>query len=416
MQGGPGGDAFWMIVAQGEVLALDLSGRAPASADPAALRARGLERIPLRSGESVTVPGAVDGWITAHRRFGSRPLEALLEPAAVLADEGSVVSRHIRASFAAVMPELQAKGAETLWDFGAPGPELYAPLRQPRLAATLRQVAKSQGRAFYEGPLAAAIVDAAAGFGSPIALEDLASHRSDWVTPLSSTFRGLTVHTTPPSTQGFALLAALAFVESRAPAVLDVFDPAAVHLLVEACRAALEDRDRCIGDRTHLDAAIEDCWSGSRADLFAGSFDPDRRCDVPPAIPRRIMRGDTSHLAIVDRDWMAVSLIQSLFFDFGACIPVLTGGFTLQNLGAAFSLNDGPSALRPGTRPPTTLAPTIVTRAGGGVQAVLGCMGATGRSKHSCRSWSISQTEISMRSKRSRVPAGISIGSRRTSQ
>jgi gamma-glutamyltranspeptidase/glutathione hydrolase len=379
MQGGPGGDAFWMIAAKGEIHALDASGRAPAGANRTALRAQGLDRIPLRSGESVTVPGAVDGWIAAHRRFGSRPLESLIEPAAVLAEEGPVVSRHMRASFAAVMPELQAKGAEALWDCGAAGPELYTQLRQPRLAATLRKLAKSQGRAFYEGPLAAAIVQAATCFGSPLALEDLASHRSDWVTPLSSTFRGLTVHTTPPSTQGFALLAALAFVESRAPAVLDIFDSAAVHLLVEACRAALEDRDRCNGDRAHLEAAIEDRWSGSRADVFAGGFDPDRRRDFAPAVPRRIMRGDTSHLAIVDRDGMAVSLIQSLFFDFGACIPVSIGGFTLQNRGAAFSLDHGPSALRPGTRPPTTLAPTIVTRAGGGLHAVLGCMGGDGQ-------------------------------------
>jgi gamma-glutamyltranspeptidase len=379
MQCGPGGDAFWMIAAEGEIHALDASGRAPAGADRAALRARGLDRIPLRLGESITVPGAVDGWIAAHRRFGSLPLEALLEPAAVLADEGPVVSRHMRASFAAAMPELQAKGAETLWDCGAADPELYSRLRQPRLAETLRQLAKSRGRALYEGPLAAAIVEAARSFGSPLALEDLTSHRSDWVTPLSSTFRGLTVHTPPPSTQGFALLAALAFVESRAPVALDVFDPATVHLLIEACRSALEDRDRCNGDRAHLEAAIEDCWNGSRADLFARTFDPNRRRDVAPAVPPRITRGDTSHLAIVDRDGMAVSLIQSLFFDFGACIPVPSGGFTLQNRGAAFALDGGPSALRPGTRPPTTLAPAIVTRAGGGLHAVLGCMGGDGQ-------------------------------------
>jgi gamma-glutamyltranspeptidase len=306
-------------------------------------------------------------------------LDALLEPAAVLADEGPVVSRHMRASFAAAMPELQAKGAETLWDCGPAGPELYSRLRQPFLAATLRELAKSQGRALYEGALAAAIVEAGSRFDSRLTLEDLASHRSDWVTPLSAPFRGLTVYTTPPSTQGFALLAALAFLESRAPAPLNVFDPASVHLLVEACQAALEDRDRCNGDRAHLEMAIEDCWSGSRADLFARSFDPDRRRDVAPALPHRITRGDTAHLAIVDRDGMAVSLIQSLFFDFGAYIPVPSGGFTLQNRGAAFSLDDGPSALRPSTRPPSTLAPTIVTRAGGSLHAVLGCMGGDGQ-------------------------------------
>jgi gamma-glutamyltranspeptidase/glutathione hydrolase len=379
MQGGPGGDAFWMIAAKDEIHALDASGRAPAGLDRAALWARGLDRIPLRSGESVTVPGAVGGWITAHRRFGSRSFAALLEPAAVLADEGPVVSRHIRASFAAVMPELQAKGAETLWDCGAAGPELYSRLRQPRLADILRQLAKSEGRALYEGPVAAAIVEAAGRFGSPLTLEDLAAHRSDWVAPLSTPFRGLRVHTTPPSTQGFALLAALAFVESRAPVALDVFDSATIHLLIEACRAALEDRDRCNGDRAHLEAAIEDCWSGPRADLFARTFDPNRRGDVAPALPHRITRGDTSHLAIVDRDGMAVSLIQSLFFDFGACIPVPSGGFTLQNRGAAFALADGPSALRPGARPPSTLTPTIVTRADGGLHAVLGCMGGDGQ-------------------------------------
>jgi gamma-glutamyltranspeptidase/glutathione hydrolase len=379
MQGGPGGDAFWMIAAEGEIHGLDASGRAPAGLDQADLRRRGLDRIPLRSGESVTAPGAVDGWITAHRRFGSRPFAALLEPAAVLADEGPVVSRHIRASFAAAMPELRAKGAETLWDCGTAGPELYSRLRQPRLADTLRQIATSDGRAPYEGPLAAAIVEVARRFGSPLTLEDLAAHQSDWVAPLSSNFRGLTVHTTPPSTQGFALLAALAFVESCAPEPLDVFDPATVHLLIEACRAALEDRDRCNGDRAHLEVVIGECWSGPRAHLFLQTFDSHQRHDIRPALPRRIARGDTSHLAIVDRDGMGVSLIQSLFFDFGACIPVPSGGFTLQNRAAAFALEEGPSALRPGARPPSTLTPTIVTRADCGLYAILGCMGGDGQ-------------------------------------
>jgi gamma-glutamyltranspeptidase len=380
MQCGPGGDAFWMIGSQdGTVAALDASGRASSRADAAALRALGHARIPMRSGYAVTVPGAVDGWIAAHDRFGRVPLAQVLEGAARIAEHGFFASRHIRASFEIAETGLKAKDAFGLWSPDGQSIGLYQRLKQPALAATLRAVARSRGRDFYEGVLAEAIAKAVARHGGWLGSDDLRRHRSDWVEPITARFRGLTVHTTPPSSQGFSLLAALCFVEAAAPGPLDVFAPGTAHLLIEAVAAAMADRDRHNGDRDRLTIDISRLWDAPRIETFRRGFDPGRRRPADPDTPRRGTKGDTAHLAVVDKDGMAVSLIQSLYFDFGSCIPVPEGGFTLQNRGAGFHLDDGlPGALLPETRPPSTLMPTLLTKAGK-PHLVLGCMGGDGQ-------------------------------------
>ncbi len=379
MQCGPGGDAFWLVSApDGKLSALDASGRCPSRADAARLRADGFATIGPRSPYSVTVPGAVSGWTKAHDAFGSKTLAELIEPAAALAERGVFVSRHILTSFLTAQSELVAKGALHLWSADDRVPELYSRMKQVRLAAALRSIAASGGRALYDGHLAEAIVRAVQNVGGWLGADDLAGHQADWIAPISGRFRELTVFTTPPSTQGFSLLAALAFVEGAAPSKLDPFDPDTVHLMIEAVAAALADRDSNNGDRDCLAAAVNSLWSTARVDAFVQQFS-SRRCNVPSPVTRRVTKGDTAHLAVLDRNGMAVSLIQSLFFDFGSCIPVPEGGFTLQNRGAAFHLEDGePGALQASTRPPSTLIPTIALQ-DGRPRLVLGCMGGDGQ-------------------------------------
>lgn len=374
MQCSPGGDAIWLIRSpDGRIEALDSSGRSPSALTLSAMRSVPDEDR-ARSPLAITVPGAVDGWAKALARHGSMGLRELLEPAARLAELGFYLSRHLHASFMAGGPVLRRTGALEIWSGSGEIPATYGRLRQPALAHTLRLLGESGGRDLYEGRLARAVVEATQRAGGLLSLDDLAAHQSEWVEPISVDFRGLSVVTTPPSTQGAALLRTLGVLARLAP-TLKLDDPAAIHLMVEAVGQALADRDDLIADRDRMSASAAELLDPPRMDALA------RQIDRTAATPKRASGastrglGDTAHLAVVDKAGCAVSLIQSIFFDFGTGIPVKSGGFTLQNRGAAFSL-DGKSAncAAPSRRPLHTLTPVMVQR-GTTFVSSLGSMG-----------------------------------------
>jgi gamma-glutamyltranspeptidase len=380
MQCSPGGDAIWLIRApDGTIEALDASGRSSARASADALRGRSLTSIPMRSADAVTVPGAVSGWVEALRRHGTRSLAELLEPAASLAERGFVIGRHGYASFRAAMPALRQWDSLSLWSRDDAPPAMYSRLQQPRLAEALRLIGRTEGRALYEGALAREIAEAVGRSGGVLSVEDLATHRSEWVEPLEADFRGLTLYTTPPSTQGVALLEAARLIERLSPGPLDLASADAVHLMVEAVASALEDRDRVVTDRSRLPMPPGDLYAAPHIDAIAADFDPLRAGQRQRSLGSTRGLGGTAHLAVVDAERRAVSLIQSLFFDFGSGIPVRGGGFTLQNRGAAFSLEEGSvNELGPSLRPRTTLAPAMACR-GNDLALVMGCMGGDGQ-------------------------------------
>lgn len=379
MQCGLGGDAFWVIGGSGEVRALDASGRASQRSSIEELRALGHESIPSRSAFSVTVPGAVSGWIKAHDAYATMPLRDLLQPAIELAETGYVLSRHGVASFRVAEEELRRKGALCLWSQDGTSPRLYQRMVQPSLAKTLRRIADSHGEDFYDGAIAKAISDAVQAAGGWLTEQDLAAHKAEWVETICASFRDSTIHTTPASSQGFALLAALTRVELASAEPLSNSSAEDIHLLVEAVGASLQDRDSYSDDRSRLHPGFDRLWSEERAGEFTKTFSPSRRSNYSTRPGTRTTKGDTAHLAVVDRDGMAVSLIQSLFFDFGSGIPVKPHGFTLQNRGAAFHLDgSAPGALTPNMRPPSTLMPSIMTR-NGKPALVFGCMGGDGQ-------------------------------------
>lgn len=379
MQCGLGGDAFWLIGDSGGIKALDASGRMPQRANIEELQALGHEEIPPRSAYSVTVPGAVSGWIKVHEAYGSMSLDELLQPAIELAEMGYILSRHGVASFLVAEEELRRKDALCLWSQDGSLPRLYQRIKQPSLAATLRRIANSYGADFYGGTIAKNMSETALAAGGWLTEQDLAAHEAEWVDTICAPFRDCVIHTTPASSQGFALLAALRRSELTSKKPLSNSSPDDIHLLVEAVGASLQDRDTYTDDRSRLRPEFGNLWSVDRAREFVGTFDPAKR-SVYSALPgTRTTKGDTAHLAVVDRDGMVVSLIQSLFFDFGSGIPVKPHGFTLQNRGAAFHLDkSAPGALAPGLRPPSTLMPSIMTRNGNPV-LVFGCMGGDGQ-------------------------------------
>jgi gamma-glutamyltranspeptidase/glutathione hydrolase len=380
MQCSPGGDAIWLIkMPGGAVEALDASGRAPAKADAAALRRDGMRSIGHRSALSVTVPGAVDGWVQALKRHGTMPLGELLEPAARLAEEGFFVSRHIHASFLAALPVLQQWQSMPLWSADQRVPRLYDRLKQPKLATFLRAVGKSEGRALYEGAVADEIAETVTAGGGLLSRDDLANHRSDWVEPLHINFRRSTIYTSPPATQGVALLQALGMIERLSPEALNPMSSASAHLMIEAASEALADRDAHVTDRDRLRVDPRTLYGESHIAMAARRVDPDRTRPRERSTASTKGMGDTAHLAVVDKNHGSVSLIQSLYFDFGSGIPVQSGGFTLQNRGAAFSLEEGSlKEFKGGARPPHTLTPSLILK-GNEVSHVIGCMGGDGQ-------------------------------------
>jgi gamma-glutamyltranspeptidase/glutathione hydrolase len=371
MQCGPGGDAMWLIGdATGTISALDAAGPAPSAASSSELHAEGLSEVPKRGGCAVTVPGAVDGWFKAHSRFGSLSMEDLLAPAAALAERGFNASRHTRASFLACEEELRSKSTFRIFDTLDQPPYLYERVKQSSLADLLKLLGRANPRWFYEGEPAKAMAVECQRWGGWLAEGDLAGYSAKWVPPISTFFRGFGVFTTPPPSQGFSLLAALKAVEFISPAPVSLSEPSAIHLQIEAVDAALEVRDRLNGDTTA--EIVRDALKEMKA--FAQEFNPNRH-RARRRQPGLSRKGDTAHLAVIDKDGLAVSLIQSLFFDFGTCIAVLPGGFTLQNRGAVFSLEeDHPAILMPGRRPPHTLMATICVE-GSQLRYVLGAMG-----------------------------------------
>ncbi|MBB3967002.1 gamma-glutamyltransferase family protein [Rhizobium metallidurans] len=380
MQCGPGGDAFWLIsTADGEVSAMDASGPASRNADPSKLREMGLDSIGARSAYSVTVPGSVDGWAKAAKLFGTRNLTELLEPAARVAESGFVASRHTVASFRIGEEELRANGSLGLWSEDGRLPALYSKIRQPHLADALRRIGKSNGRDLYEGALAQAIVRAVRSAGGWLDEHDLSSYEAEWTVPISLRFGPFEVFTTPPSTQGFSLLATLSRAANLLDRPFDRHDPGTIHALIEAVADGLRLRDLHNSDRRDFQGAPSATWAPEAVKRFETSFNPDERSSTAAAPTRRVTKGDTAHLAVADGKGTVVSLIQSLFFDFGSCIAVAEGGFTLQNRGSAFHLDSEEAGyLSPGRRPPSTLMPTIVLKDDRPVLS-LGCMGGDGQ-------------------------------------
>ena len=382
---GIGGDNVWLIydARAGRLLALNALGRSAAAADLETYRARHGTAIPTRGGPAaLTVPGVVSGWWEAHRhsaeRMGSSiTWRALLEPAIAHAREGfppSAGQRRVTAAAPALFDATAlAEVRRTLWPIYHP--DLLAAERfvQRDLARTLERIAQDGAEAFYRGDLARRLARAAREAGSPLSFEDLAAHRADWVEPLRVPYRGGEAASFPPPTQGFAALAILALLEGFDLAAAP--DDEHVHLVVEATKLAFEDRDRYLTDPSAVPVPVERCLDPERL--------ARRRQRIGPraAAPRAGVPGSGDTIAIVaaDAHGNAVSLIQSLYHEFGAGIVAGDTGVLLQNRGAFFSLDPAhPNRLAPGKRTAHTLIPSMYL-VEGRPRLVYGTMGGEGQ-------------------------------------
>ncbi|MGH9313626.1 MAG: gamma-glutamyltransferase [Vicinamibacterales bacterium] len=396
---GVGGDLFAIVyyrgtgapgesnaATSGKLYGLNASGRAPNGATPAAFRARGLDDIPSRGPLSVSVPGAVDGWAQLIERFGTLPLARALEPAIAYARDGYAVTPVIADQWQSAEDTLaKDPAAAATFLLGGRAPRTGEIFVNPKLAATLQAIARGGRDAFYRGAIAQAIAADMAKREGFLTAEDLAAHRSDWVDPISTSYRGHDVHELPPNTQGFATLEMLNILEAYDVAALGQNSAAYLHLLVEAKKVAFADRDAYLADPGSvpgdlLRRLISKEYAAERRKEInlskASQFSPGVTAHQAPSRheargPREAQgtrpeaRGDTVYLTAADRHGNVISLIQSLFNTFGAGIVAGDTGIALHNRGSLFSLDPShPNVIGPGKRPFHTLVPAMVMKDG----------------------------------------------------
>jgi gamma-glutamyltranspeptidase/glutathione hydrolase len=356
---GVGGDLFCLYfeAATRTVHFLNGAGRSGSRATLDELRRRGMTALPVHGPVTVSVPGCVRAWAMLLERFGTRPLEGLLQPAIHYAERGfpmtSIVSQSIE--------EMRAINPDPEWQrVFVPGgrvPGLGQPFVQPDLARTLRDLAASGPDLFYTGPVAQAIARRmeADGFLTP---DDLAAHTGEWGEPIRTTYRGRTVYETPPPTQGLAALLALNLLEGFPLARSRVHSVEHLHLLIEMVKLAYADRDRWIGDPAHARVPVESLLDKEYAALRRTSFDPRKAGTHTWGEPE----GDTTGFVVADGHGNLVSVIQSLFNAYGSGVVVPGTGIVLQNRGRHFTTDSThPSALAPRKRPFHTLIAAMIT-------------------------------------------------------
>jgi gamma-glutamyltranspeptidase/glutathione hydrolase len=368
---GIGSDLFAIVWSDGALAGLNASGRAPAAWTRERFAAAAT--MPQRGFDTVTIPGAVSGWVELSRRYGKLPFADLFEPAIGYARDGYAVSPVVAEKWRLAAP-LMPRGLGWQEHFTVSGrvPGAGDRFRSAAMAKTLAAIADSAGEAFYRGYLAEAIVAHARAHGSVHTRADFERHTADWVTPISVGYRGVDVHEIPPNGQGIAALMALGMLESFDLAALPADSVASQHLQIEAMKLAFADAYRYVADPAAMTVAPAALLDRAYLRERAASIDPRCAQQFGPGTPPR---GGTVYVCAADAAGTMVSLIQSNYMGFGSGVVVPDTGISLQNRGAGFSLARGhPNEVAGGKRPFHTIIPGFLTRDGAPL-ATVGVMG-----------------------------------------
>lgn len=364
---GVGGDLFaivWSAKDQ-QLYGLNASGRCPKLLDLQYFKDNDIKEIPYTGMLPVTVPGCVDGWYELHDKFGVLPMKEVLAPAIKHAREGFPVTELIAYYWDRGSERLkeQPNFADTFLP-GGKAPAKGEIFRNLDLARTLQRIADGGREMFYKGDIAQEISAFSERVGGYIRYDDLAEHTSTWVDPVSTNYRGYDVWELPPNGQGIAVLQMLNILEGFDLGSMEHNSAEYLHLLIEAKKIVYEDRAKFYADmdfsNVPVDRLISKDYAGQRRRLI----DPARALrKIEPGSPPK--GGDTIYLTVVDNDMNAVSLIQSNYAGFGSGMVPDGMGFSLQDRGALFSLQEGhANVIAPAKRPFHTIIPGFVTKDG----------------------------------------------------
>jgi gamma-glutamyltranspeptidase / glutathione hydrolase len=327
--------------------------------------------------DSVTVPGAVSGWVALSERFGKLPFADLMAPAIEIAERGYLLPVVVQRKWAAATPELEAQPgfARSFLPWGR-APQVGELFRFPAAARALRAIAATRGEAFYRGEIAQALDRFSLAHGGGLRAADLDAHQAEWVNPISRDYRGHRLHEIPPSGQGIAALIALGILDHFDLASLPVDGVDATHLQIEAMKLAFADCYRYVAEPSSMTVTpaqmLDDAYLASRARLIQ----MDKAQDFGAGNPAG---GGTIYLTAADESGMMVSFIQSNYIGFGSGCVEPEFGISLQNRGHGFSVaahGANPANLvAPGKRPFHTIIPAFLTQDGLPVMS-FGVMGA----------------------------------------
>jgi gamma-glutamyltranspeptidase/glutathione hydrolase len=378
---GVGGDLFAIVyeAATGRLYGVNASGWAGSGLTIDLLTAKGLMSV---SGiHAVTVPGAVAGWGLLRDKFGRKSFPEILAPAIRYADEGFPVAEITASDWADAEARLRMdRGAARTYLPDGRAPRVGQLFRNPDLAWTYRQIAASGPDAFYKGEVARRLLSYLERQGSTMTRADLSEFTAEWADPISTTYRGWTVHELPPNGVGIAALGMLNILEKYPLREYGHNTVETLHTMIEAKKLAYADMARHVGDPKFTTVPVTTLVSKSHADTRAKLIDRNvANCRVSAAsVPASA--GDTTYLSVVDRDGNMVSLIQSNYSEFGSAMVADGTGFVLHNRGVLFTTDPRhPNAVAPRKRPQHTIIPAFMTR--DHVRIAFGIMGGWNQSQ-----------------------------------
>jgi len=363
---GVGGDLFAIIWSadKQKLYGLNASGRSPRSLKLEYFKNKGLDFIPSTGPLPVSVPGCVDGWFEMHDMFGRLPMREILQPAINYARDGFPVTEVIANSLETGTAALkQYPNIKETYMPGGKSPAKGEIFKNPNLANTLDKIAKGGRNEFYRGSIAKSIDAFMKSQGGFLTYDDMARHTSEWVEPVSSSYRGYDIWELPPNGQGIATIQILNILEGFDLARLGFGSAEYIHLFTEAKKLAFEDRAKFYADPRFSAVPV--------SQLISKKYAVERRRMISPSKaskrydPGKIEAGNTIYLTVADKFGNMVSLIQSNYRGMGSGMCPTGLGFVLQDRGEMFSLDPGhANAYAPGKRPFHTIIPGFITKNG----------------------------------------------------
>jgi len=378
---GIGGDLFiiYYEAKTGKTYGMNSGGWAPTGLTPELLKSKGQTRMPGSGIYSVTVPGAVAGWDALRTRFGTKPFSEILAPAIYYAENGFPVSEIISRGWSGATNKLsQHPNTAKTYLINGRAPRAGEVFKNPDLAKSYKLIADEGRNAFYRGPIAQAILQLTKEQGGTMTAADLADFQPEWVTPISTTYRGWTVSELPPNTTGIAALIMLNIMEQYPLKDFGFHSTKSLHVMMEAKKLAYADMLRYIGDPRSSKLPVDILTSKPHGASRAKLIDMNKAaCTMEPAHIEGYTNStgnDTIYLSAIDKDGNIVSLIQSNYSGFGSGLVAPGTGFVLHNRGGLFTLEDKhPNTLAPRKRPLHTIIPAFMEK--DGVRIGFGIMG-----------------------------------------
>ncbi len=363
---GIGGDLFAIVwdAKTKKLYGLNASGRSPQELTLAWFKENGYESIPAYGPLPVSVPGTVDGWFELHGKFGHLPMKQILSPAISYAKEGFPVSELIAHYMHLSSYRLSKfKGFSDVYMPNGSTPKKGDIFKNPYLANTYELIARGGRDAFYKGKIAKTIATYIKEQGGFLSEKDLAEHRSEWVEPISTNYRGYDVWELPPNGQGTAVLQILNILEGYDIKAMGFGSTDYLHYITEAKKLAFEDRAKYYADMDFNQIPLEQLISKEYAKQRRELIRPDRAARKYDA--GELEQGNTIYLTVADKDGNMISLIQSNYRGMGSGMTPDGLGFILQDRGELFSMEEGHfNVYAPKKRPFHTIIPAFITKDG----------------------------------------------------